>query len=168
MLTVGLFTYVPYDGSISLLSFAVERASSVETNMMLAGRPSHVLPLGARFGAGGAGGWVNLHPPHRVRLSGIASSSGSRDGEPSGPLRGVSYPLRTGELHRTGHVDGGLGEHDGNRPLVDEEVPRVARVVAAALARDVKPPLRWRPAARRWRRRKGSLALSLLSPSEWS
>src|SRR5580658_1646361 len=104
---------------------------------MLAGRDGHVLPLGARFGAGGAGGRVNLHPAHPRRLEqDRVFERLERRGVVAGPLRGDPHSLRGGELHRAGHVGGGLGEHNGSRLLVGEEVPRLAGVVVAVLARD--------------------------------
>jgi hypothetical protein len=104
---------------------------------VLGGRDGHVLPHRAGLGAGGAGGRVDVHCAHACRpQQHRAVQRFERSGAVAGALRGDPDPVGAGVPDRLGHVGGRPGLHDNGGPLVDGQVPRLARLVIAGLARD--------------------------------
>ena len=104
---------------------------------VLGGRDGHVLPHRAGLGAGGAGGRVDADPAHPRRPEQHrAVQRFERSGAVAGALRGDPDPVGAGVPDRLGHVGGRPGLHDNGGPLVHGQVPRLARLVIAGLARD--------------------------------
>jgi hypothetical protein len=74
---------------------------------VLAGGDGHVLPLGAGFGAGGAGGRVDVDAPHAPRLEqDHILERLERHGAVAGALRRDPHPLRARELHGLDEIGG--------------------------------------------------------------
>jgi hypothetical protein len=115
----------------------VRRGARQRGQAVLPGRYRHVLPLGARTGPGGTGRGIDIHPPHaRCPEQHCVPQRLERLGAAAGALRRDPHPLRAGEPDRLHHVGGGLGHHDGSRPLVHGQVPRPTRRVIASVAGD--------------------------------
>ena len=103
----------------------------------LLGRRLHDLePQDAGLDASGQVVRVDLHCAHAGRLQqdGVLERP-ERCGVVAGALRGDAKPALAGEVDRRDHVVGGLGVDDRGGPLVDGEVPRLAGLVPALVAR---------------------------------
>jgi len=100
----------------------VRRGARERGEAVLGGGDGHVLPFGARLGAGDAGRRMDVDAPHARRLEQHrAVQRLQRHGAVAGAPRSDAHPLRAGELHRSDHIGGRLGEHDSRRPLVRSE-----------------------------------------------
>jgi hypothetical protein len=107
---------------------------------MLTRRDRHVRPQGAGFGAGGTVDRVDAHAAHpRCPQQHRALEGLERLGAVAGALGGDPYAERAGEPDRLRHVGGRLGHHDDCGPLVGGQVPGLACLVIAGVARDENP-----------------------------
>ena len=113
------------------------RAPGQPGQAVLCCRDDHVLPHRAGLGAGGAGSRVNVDLPHARRpQQHRAVERFERRGAVAGALRGDPHRAGAGVPDRLGHVGGRLGLYDNGGLLVHGQVPCLARLVVAGLARD--------------------------------
>ena len=104
---------------------------------MLAGRDGHVRPTPRRPRRGRCGQPGRCGPPHARRpQQHRAVERLERLGAVAGALRGDPHAVGAGVPNRLDHVGGRPGDHDNGGPLVHGQVPRLARLVIAGLARD--------------------------------
>ena len=112
------------------------RAPGQPGQAVLCCRDDHVLPHRAGLGAGGAGSRVNADLPHPRRpQQHRAVERLERRGAVAAALRGDPHPVGAGVPDRLGHAGGRPGLYDNGGPLVHGQVPCLARLVVAGLAR---------------------------------
>ncbi|HEY6315385.1 MAG TPA: hypothetical protein VIY52_31900 [Streptosporangiaceae bacterium] len=115
----------------------VGRAPGKPGQAVLACRDDHVLPHRSGLGTGGAGSRVNADLSHARRpQQHRAVERFERRGAVAGALRGDPHAAGAGVPDRVDHVGGRPGLHNNRGALVHGQVPRLARLVVAGLARD--------------------------------
>jgi hypothetical protein len=103
---------------------------------MLTRRDGHVLPQGACVGAGGTADRVDADAVHpRCPQQHRAPERLERLGAVAGALVGDPHATRAGEPDRLRHIGGRLGHYNDCGPLVDGQVPGLACLVIADVAR---------------------------------